>query len=41
MLGYFPLVLLAGCGAAPSVDFVLVPCAVSIVGEPPEAGSQP
>jgi hypothetical protein len=32
-----PLVLLAGCCAAPSLDFVLVPCEVSISSEPPGA----
>lgn len=37
LLVLFPLVLLVGCCAAPSVDFVLVPCEMSIASEPPGA----
>lgn len=37
IFGFVPLVLLAGCCAAPSLDFVLAPCEVSIVSEPPGA----
>ena len=35
--GFVPLVMLAGCCAAPSLDFVLAPCEVSILSEPPGA----